>query len=221
VHGTKFEYVWPASILNCHSKHASLKSDHLFAGLPLWSYFTVWLPLINHTDRPLLVILSSFVRRTCPLYSLSHQERLWDLLLHYLLRMRLCFYFGLFVCLFACLLVCLSVHPSDNWKSCELILTKFLGGVGHGSGTISSILVTIRVTVRIQESEVRIHWIIELPTDFDEILRRAGAWPRDQLLTFWWRYDPNHYPDPGVRSGPPSGSGKTGVRRRSVLFEYF
>jgi len=34
-------------------------------------------------------------------------------------RRRLCFYFGLFVC------------PSDNWKSCELILTKFLGGVGH------------------------------------------------------------------------------------------
>jgi len=24
-----------------------------------------------------------------------------------------------------------------------------------------------------------------LPTDFDEILRRAGLWPRDQLITFW------------------------------------
>jgi len=24
--------------------------------------------------------------------------------------------------------VCLSVSPSDNWKSCERILTKFLGG---------------------------------------------------------------------------------------------
>jgi len=54
-------------------------------------------------------------------------------------------------------------------------------------GPMSSILVTIRITVRIQESEIRIHWIIEkLPMDFDEILRRAGVWPRDQLIiTFW------------------------------------
>jgi len=35
----------------------------------------------------------------------------------------------------------------------------------------------------------------KLPTDFDEILRRAGLWPRDQLNTFWWR------------SGSLSGSG--------------
>jgi len=42
-------------------------------------------------------------------------------------RRRWCFHFGLFVCLFVCL--------SDNWKSCERILTKFLGGVGHGPGT--------------------------------------------------------------------------------------
>jgi len=51
--------------------------------------------------------------------------------------------------------VCLSVCPSDNWKSCERILTKFLGGVGHSPGPMSSILVTIQITVRIQESEVR------------------------------------------------------------------
>jgi len=55
---------------------------------------------------------------------------------------------------------------------------------------MSLILVTIRITVRIQESElpkseIRIHWIIEkLPTVFDEILWTAGAWPRDQLFTF-------------------------------------
>jgi len=30
---------------------------------------------------------------------------------------------------------CLFVCPSDNWKSCEWILTKFLGGVGHVPGT--------------------------------------------------------------------------------------
>jgi len=34
-----------------------------------------------------------------------------------------------------CLSVCLSVCPSDNWKSCERILTKFLGRVGLGPGT--------------------------------------------------------------------------------------
>jgi len=46
-------------------------------------------------------------------------------------------------------------------------------------GPMISILVTIQV-----KSEIRIHWIIELPTDFDEILWRAGVWPRDQLITF-------------------------------------
>jgi len=34
-----------------------------------------------------------------------------------------------------CLSVCLSVRRSDNWKSCERILTKFLRGVGHDPGT--------------------------------------------------------------------------------------
>jgi len=51
-------------------------------------------------------------------------------------------------------------------------------------GPMSSILVMIRITVWIQESEVRIHCIIELLTDFDEILWRAGVWPRVQLVTF-------------------------------------
>ena len=53
-------------------------------------------------------------------------------------------------------------------------------------GSTSSILVTIQITIRIQESEIRIHWIIEkLPTDFDEILWRSEVRPRDQLITFW------------------------------------
>ena len=42
----------------------------------------------------------------------------WDFLLHYLRRRRL----------FSLRSVCLSVCPSDNWKSCERILLKFLGG---------------------------------------------------------------------------------------------
>jgi len=55
--------------------------------------------------------------------------------------------------------VCLSVWLSDNWKSCEQILTKFLAGVGHGPGTNE----------------------------------------------FNFGDDPDHSPDPGVRS-PKSGS---------------
>ena len=39
------------------------------------------------------------------------------------------------VCLFVCLSVCLSVCPSDYPQTCERILTKFFGGVGHGSRT--------------------------------------------------------------------------------------
>ena len=42
-------------------------------------------------------------------------------------RRRLCYWFGLFVCL--------SVCPSDYSQTCERILTKFFGGVGHGSRT--------------------------------------------------------------------------------------
>jgi len=36
----------------------------------------------------------------------------------------------------------------------------------------------------------------KLPTDFDEILWKAGVWPRDQLIIFG--DDPHHYPDPRV-----------------------
>ena len=49
-------------------------------------------------------------------------------------------------------------------------------------------LVTIRITVRIQqESEVRNPDSLEyrITNGFDEILWRAGVWPRDQLITFW------------------------------------
>jgi len=49
-------------------------------------------------------------------------------------------------------------------------------------GPMSSILVTIQITVRIQESEVQNR---DSPTDFDEILWRARVWLRDQLITFW------------------------------------
>ena len=54
-----------------------------------------------------------------------------------------------------CLSVCLSVCPSDYSQTCERILTKFFGGVGHGSGPSDIILVAIRITLRIRESKVR------------------------------------------------------------------
>ena len=41
----------------------------------------------------------------------------------------------LFVCLSVCLFVSLSVCPSDYSQTCERILLKFFGGVGHGSRT--------------------------------------------------------------------------------------
>ena len=54
-------------------------------------------------------------------------------------------------------------------------------------GPMNSILVTIRIAVRIQESSPKSGFTgsKKLPTDFDEILWRAGVWPRDQLMTFW------------------------------------
>ena len=59
---------------------------------------------------------------------------------------------------------------------------------------------------RSPKSEIWIHWIIELPTNFDEILWRAGVWPRDQLITFWWW------------SASRSGSGHMGNSAETVTF---
>jgi len=91
----------------------------------------------------------------------------------------LCFHFGLFVCL--------SVCQSDNWKSCERILTKFLGGVGHGPGTKEFNFGDDPdhrpdPGVRSPKSAFTGLWKT-LPMDFDEILRRVEVWPRDQLIT--------------------------------------
>jgi len=85
-----------------------------------------------------------------------------------------------------CLSVCMSV-----WKSCERILTKFLGGVGHGPGTNEFNFGDYpdhRLDPGFQSPKSALTGLLKkLPTDFDEILRRAGMWPRDQLITFWWR----------------------------------
>jgi len=80
--------------------------------------------------------------------------------------------------------VCLSVCPLDKLKSCERILTKFLGGRAWPRD--QWVQFWWRSGSSSPKSKIGIHWIIKLPTDFDEILRRAGVWPRDQLITFWW-----------------------------------
>ena len=51
--------------------------------------------------------------------------------------------------------VCLSVCPSDYSQTCEQILTKLFGGVGMAQGPNDTILVAIRITLRIRESKVR------------------------------------------------------------------
>jgi len=79
--------------------------------------------------------------------------------------------------------VCLFVCPSDNWKSCEQILTKFLTRDQwvqfwwwqSGDTGVQSLKSAFTGLSR------------KLPTDFDEILLTAGVWPRDQLITFWWQ----------------------------------
>jgi len=87
--------------------------------------------------------------------------------------------------------VCLSVCPSDNWKSCERILMKFLGGVGHGPGTKWLNFdddPDHRPDPGVRSPKSGFTGLSKkLPTDFDEILWTAGMWPRDQLITFWWR----------------------------------
>jgi len=129
-----------------------------------------------------------------------------------------------------CLFVCLSDCPSDNWKSCQRILTKFLEGIGYGPGTNEFNFgddLDHRPDPGVRSPKSAFTWLSKkLSTDFDEILWRAGVWPRDQLITFWWR------------SASLSGSGSpfwitirireelpqfyyAGVRRRSVLSEYF
>jgi len=105
-----------------------------------------------------------------------------------------------------CLSLCLSVCPSDNWKSCERILTKFLGRIGHGPGTNEFNFIDDpdhRPDQRVRSPKSGFTGLSKkLPPDFDEILWRAG----DQLITFWWRSA--SLSGSGVRSGSRSGSGK-------------
>ena len=54
---------------------------------------------------------------------------------------------------------------------------------------ITSNLVTMRITVWIQESEVRKPHSLDYGKSYQRILLKfygeLGVWPRDQLFTFW------------------------------------
>ena len=95
------------------------------------------------------------------------------------------------VCLF--FFVCLS----DNWKSCERILTIFLGGIGHGPGITGIKFGDDAGTIRIQESKVQNQWILM------KFYGELGC----GLMTNWLHFGdhPHHYPDLGVHSGSWSG----------------
>jgi len=77
-------------------------------------------------------------------------------------------------------------------------------------GPLSSILVTIRITVRIQESEVRNPHSLNYRKSYQRVLMKfygeLGCGLETNCLHFG--DDPHHCLDPGVRSGSRSGSGK-------------
>jgi len=75
---------------------------------------------------------------------------------------------------------------------------------------MSSILVTIQITVRIQESEVRNLHSLDYRKSDQRILVKFYGELGCGLETNWLHFgdDLHHYPDPGVRSRSRSGSGK-------------
>jgi len=70
-------------------------------------------------------------------------------------------------------------------------------------GPTSSILVTIRITVRIKESEVRYPDSLDYRKSYQRILMKFYGELGCGLETNWLHFgdDPHHYPVPGVRSG--------------------
>jgi len=105
--------------------------------------------------------------------------------------------------------VCLSVCPSDNWKSCERILTKFLGGVGHGPGTDNFNFGDApdhRLDPGVRSPKSGFTGL----SNYQRILMKFYWELGCGLETKWLHFgdDPHRYPDPGVRSGSRFGSGK-------------
>jgi len=97
-----------------------------------------------------------------------------------------------------CLFVCLSVCPSDTDKVVNGFWRNLLEGYGMAQGPMSSILVTIPITVRIQESEVRNPHSLDYQKSYQRILMKFYGELECGLETNWlhFRDDPHHYPDP-------------------------
>jgi len=109
---------------------------------------------------------------------------------NYLRQRRLCFHFGLFVRLSVGRLKKLRTDFDEiSWRG---------RGQPRDQGPMSSILVTIWITVQIQESKVQNPHSLDCRKSYQRILMKfyGQLWcePRDQLITLWWR------------SGSPSGS---------------
>ena len=103
--------------------------------------------------------------------------------------------------------VCFSVYPSDNWRSSERILTKFLGGAGHGPATKwlnFSDNPDHRPDPGVRSPKSGFTGLLKKVSNaFWLNLRRAGVWPRDQLITW--------------RSASRSGSGNLHCRNHSAI----
>jgi len=80
--------------------------------------------------------------------------------------------------------------------------------------------VTIRITVRIQESEVRNLDSLDYRKSYERILMKFYGELGCGLVTHILHFgdDPHHYPDPGRTA---TLLHYAGIRRRSVLSEYF
>jgi len=90
-------------------------------------------------------------------------------------------------------------------------------------GPKCSILVTIRITVWIQESEIRNPHSLDYRKSYQRILTKFYGELGCGLETNWLHFgdDPDHYPNPGVRSASRSVSGKNyhvvNTHRRDAL----
>ena len=143
---------------------------------------------------------------------------------YYLRRRTLCFHFGLFVC------------PSDNWKSCEPILTKFLGRVGHAQGTNefnfgddldhrpdpgvwSPKSAFTGLSKKYQQILMKFYG--ELGCGLETWLHFDWLQTDQQVAWLHFGDDPHHYPDPEFRSGSGKNCHVVNTHRTDALQKSF
>ena len=97
-----------------------------------------------------------------------------------------------------CLIVCLSIRRITE-KVVNGFWRNFLDRQGMSHGPKSSILVTIRITVWIHESEIRNPHSLDYRKSYQRILVKFYWELGRGLETNWLHFgdDPDHYPDPG------------------------